>query len=178
MNEEFTTVTNSGNGSSSPPASFVETWASQGELEELNGLLWHYFNLAERLTDAPNESELTDAMAAGMRAFRLLRGLNVIWSDGIHSGSIPHNWGDTRGICDRYRRWFTSSQRVLELNRRAGTQTASTTRLSDARLLYDACVAAMTPANVNVDDLKASDERVEAYNKSWDKRHTATAGGT
>jgi hypothetical protein len=170
MNEDRT---NSGSGSSDTPAKFVETWATPRELDELDGLSKHFVELAERLTDAPVGSEMAGAMAAGMRAFQLLRSLNLPWSDGIHAGRIPHRWDDTRGICNRYRRWSVAARRLLEVNRRVRN---SGGQAVDAGPLHEAFVQAIAPSGANVDDLKAASERLEQYNRSHRLLETRAAG--
>jgi len=155
MNEDRTTASASANGSISPLQTIAETWAAPAELNELDGLLNDYIDLAERLSDASAGSELTDALTAGMRAFHLLRRLNLPWSEGIHAGRITHHWEDTRGICDRYQKWSAASRRVLEQNRQARI---SGRESADGRLLRDAFIEAIPAASANVDDLKEAFE--------------------
>ena len=71
MNEERTTDADSGNGFSAPHATLQETWATRGELTELDGLLKHFVELAEVLTNYSVESKLADAMAEGMRSYQM-----------------------------------------------------------------------------------------------------------
>jgi len=167
---------NGPNGFAPASATFVETWATQRELSEVDVLLQHFVELAEPLTDSPVGSDMADAMAAGMLSFELLRSLNLRWRDEVNAGRLAHNWDDARSVCDRYRRWSAAARRILEQNRRARN---SGGKAVDAGPLHEALLKAMEPADANIDDLKEAFERLEHYNKAYElsKRRAAAVGG-
>ena len=74
--------------------------------------------------------------------------------------------GMIHAVSARYRQWSAAARGVLEVNR--GIRNSGG-KAVDARMLHDACVQSLAPADVNVDDLKEAFDRLERYNRAYAK---------
>jgi hypothetical protein len=104
--------------------------------------------------------------------------LNLRWHEDVKAARTAFKWDDSRGVCDRYRRWYAASARVLEQNRLVPEGTMQDARAETASALREACLKAMAPATVNVDDLEEGFDRLDKYNEAWTARSAATSGKT